>query len=129
VLWVWVLEHSGAIARAEPGEFRNSRKAASLRCIRSFADCERSRLGGPTGALPLPDPTGEWQVASGVARIRIIDCDGRGFGVWCRGKCRIANIDPNDAMILPQPRMTFLEKTGDEMYVFVMNVPSPNLLN
>ena len=34
----------------------------------------------PTGASP-PDPTGEWLVANAVARIRIVDCEGRRWGV------------------------------------------------
>ena len=35
---------------------------------------------GQTGALS-PDPTGEWLVAKSVARIRIVDCEGRRWGV------------------------------------------------
>lgn len=33
-----------------------------------------------TGTIP-PDPTGEWMVAKGYARIRIVNCDGRIWGV------------------------------------------------
>ena len=35
---------------------------------------------GPTRASP-PDSTGEWLVAKAVARIRIVDCEGRRWGV------------------------------------------------
>ncbi len=35
---------------------------------------------GVTGG-PSPDPTGEWMVAKQLARIKIVDCDGRLWGV------------------------------------------------
>lgn len=34
-----------------------------------------------TGAIGPPDPTGEWMVAKGYARIKIVNCDGQMWGV------------------------------------------------
>lgn len=34
-----------------------------------------------TGAMPPPDPTGEWLVDKKIARIKIANCDGRMWGV------------------------------------------------
>jgi uncharacterized protein (DUF2147 family) len=47
-----------------------------LGAMAAWADSPRN----PTGAVQ-PDPTGEWLVAKELARIRIVDCAGRLWGV------------------------------------------------
>ncbi len=56
------------------------------------------RADDVTGALPPPDPTGEWLVAKGYATIRIANCDGRLWGIVAselRPNVDSKNPDPN----------------------------------
>ena len=62
-------------------QFKNRLRGALFGVFAALFLANGTAFAQKADNLPPPDPTGEWLVAKKVARIRIVDCDNRVWGI------------------------------------------------